>query len=256
MKAGNLIRNISASFAIVALAGCASQKDTGVQKIYDPLEPVNRAVFSFNTEVDRFVLKPIAQGYTFVVPRYGRARVTDFFRNLNMPIIFVNSVLQADPENAFASLWTFIFNTTFGVAGLWDWAGDNTDIQVRDEDTGQTLGVYAGGATGPYLVLPFIGPSNVRDAIGFAGDIFIDPIFFVDEDSVIISLLALNITDSRANNLGRLEEIYETSFDPYATIRSGYLQRRAALVENRAGARIEDVDTEVISPVAVEPTTK
>lgn len=213
-------------------AGSAGSQGQG-PSVADPLEPVNRAIFTFNRYADRYVLKPVAQGYDVVVPDAGKTAVNNVLRNLDMPLIFVNSILQGDPENAFSSFWTFMLNSTFGFAGLYDFAGNNTDLTVRREDFGQSLGKWGVG-TGPYLVLPLMGPSNLRDTAGMFADIFADPVnMTVDEDAFTVARIALTAINQRYQALGTIEDVYETSLDPYATFRSGFAQRREALVDNR-----------------------
>lgn len=215
----------------LALTACATNP-TMEGDVYDPLEPVNRAVFTFNEAVDTVLLRPVARGYTYIVPDYGRQRVSNVLSNLRMPVVFLNSVAQLDPENAFSSLWSFLLNSTVGVFGIFDVTGA-TDLAVRDEDFDQTLGHYGVGA-GPYIVLPILGPSSSRGAVGTVTDWFTDPLNYLDDEFVIARTITSAI-DTRANVLPTTDEIYRTSLDPYATIRSAYLQRRVALVENKAG---------------------
>ena len=216
---------------VLALTAC-SANPTAEGDVYDPLEPVNRAMFSFNEAVDTVLLRPVARGYTYIVPEYGRQRVTNALTNLRMPVVFLNSVVQLDPENAFSSLWSFLLNSTVGVFGIFDVTGA-TDLAVRDEDFDQTLGHYGVGA-GPYIVLPIFGPSSTRGTVGTVTDWFTDPFNHLDDEFVVARTITSAI-DTRANVLPTTDEIYRTSIDPYATIRSAYLQRRVALVENKAG---------------------
>lgn len=198
----------------------------------DPLESVNRAIFKFNEAVDFILLKPIAKTYVFVVPSFGRERVTNALYNLGEPVNMLNGFLQGDPERGFTSLWRFILNSTFGVLGLFDFAGENTDLVRVQEDFGQTMGKY-GIDSGPYLVLPIIGASSVRDGVGLVADALSNPFNYVENDAFVYGRLGANIVDARARNLDLVDEIYRNSLDPYATIRSAYLQRREALVENQ-----------------------
>lgn len=219
---------------ITAISCALLMMSSGVQakeEPSDPLEPVNRAVFTFNEYADRFLLKPVAQAYGYAVPDIGKQGVSNVLSNLGQPVTFANSVLQGDPQNAFSSLWSFIINSTLGVGGLFDFAGANTDLRVNNEDFGQTLGVWGVGS-GPYIVLPLFGPSNVRDTFGRVADIAADPVTYIDDDKIVIGRAALSGVHGRYKALGLVDDIYETSFDPYATFRSAYAQRRHAQIHN------------------------
>ncbi len=220
-----------AGLVALVLLGCAANP-TAEGDINDPLESVNRVIFRFNEGVDTVLLRPVATGYRYVVPEFGRQRVSNVLTNLRMPLIFFNSTLQLDPQNAFSALWSFILNSTVGVGGLFD-VTEPAGISVRDEDFEQTLGHYGVGA-GPYIVIPILGPSSTRGISGTVVDWFSDPFNYADDEFVIARTIASAI-DTRANILPTTDEIYRTSLDPYATFRSAYLQRRVALIENRAG---------------------
>ncbi len=197
----------------------------------DPIEPVNRTIFVFNEYADMMVLKPAAQAYDYVIPDAGKRGVSNVLSNLEMPVIMANSILQGDPENAFSSFWSFVINSTLGIGGIFDFAGSNTDLNVRDEDFGQTLAVWGVGE-GPYLVLPIFGPSNVRDTTGLVADYFMDPYNYLDSDKATIGRAAVAGLNARYKALGLIDEIYDTSLDPYATFRSAYWQRRRAQIAN------------------------
>lgn len=212
----------------------------GGTEIRDPLEPLNRGIFKFNEVFDTFVMRPIARSYIFVVPEYGRQRVTNVVTNLGEPVNMLNGFLQGDPERGFTSLWRFILNSTLGVAGIFDFAGYNAGLTHKDEDFGQTLGVYGVGS-GPYIVLPFLGPSSGRDLTGRVVDWFSNPFNYVDSDEFVYGRIAVTAVDARARSMEVLDDIYRDSMDPYATIRSAYAQRRAALIRNnepREGASV------------------
>lgn len=209
-------------------------------EVYDPLEPANRAIFTFNEYADMLLIKPLAQGYDYVVPDAGKRGVTNVLSNLSMPVVFVNSVLQGDPQNSFEALWSFILNSTFGIAGVFDFTGANTDLSVNREDFGQTLGVWGLGG-GPYLVLPLLGSSNGRDLVGRGVDYAADPITYVDDDGLAIGKIALTTLDFRYRTLKLVDDVYDTSLDPYVTFRSAYDQQRRALIANtRSGDRNEE----------------
>src|SRR5215813_1192619 len=143
----------------------------------DPLEPMNRKILDFNLFVDRILFKPVAQGYRWIVPEYGRNRLRNFLDNLNEPVIFINDTLQGEFSRANTTAGRFLFNSTFGIGGLWDRASE-IGMEKQSGDFGQTL--YAWGVPdGPYLVLPILGPSNPRDAVGLAVDSYLDPFYWV-----------------------------------------------------------------------------
>lgn len=204
----------------------------------DPLEPLNRKIYQFNTLLDRLVLKPVTQVYRAVIPTWGRARVASFLQNLATPVTFMNSVLQGDITYASTSFWRFTFNTTFGLGGLFDFAADR-GLQDRVEDFGQTIGSYD-IPSGPYLVLPFFGPSSLRDAAGQATDVFLDPFNYTLSSDQLIAREGLDTVESRSQNLSLTHEIERTSLDPYATIRSLYLQSRIDLIHN--GTQTPELD--------------
>jgi phospholipid-binding lipoprotein MlaA len=186
----------------------------------DPFEGWNRAVFSFNQKADKYVLEPVAEGYQAITPAPVRKSVSNFFNNLGEPITAVNSVLQAKPSKAVRSLTRFVFNTTFGLLGLFDVAGA-MGIEREKEDLGQTL-AYWGVGSGPYLVLPILGPSNLRDLGGGVVDRPLNPINWQDEVGMTELLVGDGI-QTRAQLLG-VEP--KSVGDPYVLMRSAYEQRR------------------------------
>lgn len=194
-----------------------------VQEVYDPFEPVNRKLDDFNRVVDRILLKPVATYYRDFVPSGARKGVSNFVENMQMPGTFVNSVLQGDVDNSFASFWSFVVNTSLGVGGVLDIANE-AGLKVKNKDVGQTLGKYGVG-NGPYLILPFMGPSNTRDLVGRVGDGFLEPVNYA-ENAARFSYTGLKVINSRAALLSLTEDIEAISFDPYATVRSAYTQRR------------------------------
>jgi phospholipid-binding lipoprotein MlaA len=202
----------------------------------DPLEGVNRAVFEFNRVVDGLLIKPAAQIYRGVLPQQAQDSVRSFLRNLRTPAILVNDVLQGDMDRAGTTISRFLVNTTLGIGGLFDVAGDHLGIPFHDEDFGQTLAVWGVGE-GPYLVLPILGPSNPRDVVGLASEWFLDPVnlYFTnkeDEDWVPWVRAGLTGVDARARSLDALDQLERTSLDYYAAIRSLYRQNRDNQIRN------------------------
>jgi len=222
------------------LAGCAHMpgaQDKGKQVAgdEDPLEGFNRSIYEFNYVFDSAVLKPVATGYRAVVPEEGREAVTNVLENLYTPVVFFNSVLQGDPQNSFASLWRFMLNTTFGLGGLHDFAAE-AGLKDRTTDFGQTLAMW-GVEPGAYLVLPIIGPSNLRDATGRVADAFLNPFNYAESDWVPYSIWGTTAIDTRSNNMKLIDDIYRSSLDPYSTFRSGYTQKRKSDITRAKAAR-------------------
>lgn len=218
------------SLVALTMAACTSAPESGSEPNVDPFESLNRGIYSFNEAVDTVLLKPVAQAYRGIVPEYGRERVSNVLTNLKQPIVFANSVLQGDPQNAFSSFWSFVLNSTFGVAGIFDFTGAATDLHVRKEDFGQTLGVWGFGS-GAYIVLPILGPSSARDALGLGVDTVGDP-FNWGSNEFVITRAVVTAIDARADTIELVDDVNKTSLDPYATFRSAYLQKRESQVKN------------------------
>ncbi len=219
-------------FSNAAQAKC-NWHEAQSREAYDPLEPLNRGIFKFNEVVDMVILKPVAKTYVFVVPEFGRDRVHHAVNNLGEPVNMVNGFIQGNPERGFTAMWRFILNSTLGVLGLFDFAGHNLDLQHQEEDFGQSMGWYGIGS-GPYIVLPLMGPSSLRDSVGRVVDAVSNPFNYSDSDEFVYGRIAATVIDGRAQTLDLIDEIYDTSLDPYATIRSAYTQRRLAEIHNNA----------------------
>lgn len=194
----------------------------------DPIAPFNRAMYQFNYGFDTVLLRPVTSGYRAVMPAKGQEMVHNAVGNLGMPVTFANSVLQADPQNAFASMWTFAINSTFGMAGLFDVASD-ANLKYRRTGLGDTFAIY-GADAGPYLVVPFVGPSNVRDGLGLAGDAFTNPFNYIGW-GFSGGYWGTTAVDKRSQNMKLIDDIYATSLDPYSTFKSGYTQHRASQIQ-------------------------
>lgn len=200
----------------------------------DPFEKTNRAIFDFNNQVDKIVLVPVANAYRAALPEPVRDGVHNVLQNLDEPIIFANDVLQARPDLAATTAARFIVNSTVGLGGIFDVAS-KTNLPFHSNDLGVTFAVWGFGE-GPYLMLPILGPSNVRDAIGEGGDAYGDPGNIVASDyHYVWASFARGGTqgiDERSRNIETLADIERTSLDYYATIRSLYRQRRAAEIRH------------------------
>ncbi|MDJ0738767.1 MAG: MlaA family lipoprotein [Gammaproteobacteria bacterium] len=207
--------------ATLGLAGCATGPDADPA---DPLEPYNRAAYSFNDLLDRAMLEPLAQGYNYVTPEPVNKSVTNFFDNLRDIRSAINNLLQFKIGRAFSDVGRVGINSTIGILGLMDVAS-NMNLPSYKEDFGQTLGVW-GFESGPFIVLPFLGPSTARDGVGLVVDWFTDPLNYIEDDTVAWGLRGLNIVDTRADLLNASRVVDQGALDPYAFIRDSYLQRR------------------------------
>ena len=236
----------------LAIFGCVMPGSAGAQQapaaeenFNDPFENSNRAIFDFNTKVDHMVLVPVANAYRAVLPAPVQDSVHDFMRNLDEPVVFANDVLQARPDLAANTFARFVVNSTVGVAGLFDVA-TKIKLPYHSNDLGVTFAVW-GFADGPYLMLPVLGPSNVRDTLGQIGDTYADPGNMVASNNHYIwatfARAATQGVDTRSRYIESLADIERTSLDYYATIRSLYRQRRAAEI------RHEHTDVPNVTPV-------
>ena len=200
------------------------------EQIPDPLESINRVVFKFNDRLYFWVLKPVAKGYSAIVPEELRVLVRNFFNNVATPIRLVNNLLQLKIKSASNELIRFGINSTIGMMGLYDIAKSEMGIKMQDEDFGQTLGVWGAGPV-IYLNWPIVGPSNVRDSLGFVGDYFLDPVNYVNP---MLDRYAIKISDTvnrTSLRIGDYEEIKKDAIDPYAAIRDIYFQYRESKID-------------------------
>ena len=218
----------------IGINKAAAQETEYRQDIADPLEGYNRAMFQFNDALDQAIAEPVARGYKAAVPRPGRKGVRNFLRNLNSPIFIANQALQGDLEGAGDAITRALVNTFIGLGGLIDVAG-HEDIEYEKEDFGQTLAVWGVGS-GPYIVVPFMGPANMRDHIGSFVDTYADPIrwwlFNTDQEEWYYARLGAGFLDRRVQLLDVLDDLQSSSIDYYASVRSTTQQRRAALIRD------------------------
>jgi len=204
--------------------------------VADPLEGINRAVFVFNDKLYMYGLKPIAKGYARVVPAFARKGVKNFFYNLVFPIRFINDLLQGKGEAAGMEFSAFFINTTLGFGGLNNFAQKYVGIRLQDEDFGQTFGSYGIG-NGIYLMLPVLGPSSLRDAVGRAGNWLINPINYAQPWELSWGAWGLEKVSWTSFYIGEYEAFKKASIDPYTAMRNAYIENRNALVNDVAGAR-------------------
>ncbi len=232
--------------AILLLTGLLLNPNKVFASDDDPLEPLNRAVFGFNEVVDDNVLEPVAKVYRYVTPDPVERSVSNFFNNLEEINTIVNSTLQLKLDKTISSSSRFVINSTVGILGLFDVAS-SLGIERHREDFGQTLGHY-GVSPGPYLVLPFFGPSSLRDAPGFYVDVMIEkdisPIHTELHHEERQTIQATNVIDTRANLLKATKILDTAAKDKYIFLRESYLQRRAKLVTD--GKDVQDFEIDVL----------
>jgi len=207
-----------------------SASNEAVATIADPFEPINRAFFHFNDKLYFWALKPAATGYKAIIPEDGRVGVRNFFSNLTTPVRLVNCLLQADPKCAGTETERFFLNTTIGIAGFLDPAKKIFKIEKRDKDFGQTLGVWGIGPAF-YIDWPILGPSSVRDTVGYVGDLFWDPrtylaYYFVIAEIVNAGTWAADKVNETSLRIGEYEDLKEAAIDPYIALRDAYYQYR------------------------------
>lgn len=201
--------------------------DEEVIEIYDPWEPMNRAIYSFNVMVDDYAIKPMAKGYRSVVPDLVKTGVSNAYDNFAYPVTIVNDFLQGKFVQGCADIGRFIVNTTVGIIGVFDVA-QHINLPEHREDFGQTFGKWGVGE-GPYLVLPLLGPRNVRDAVGLVGDILVDPLYQVKGPGAQNALVAVDVVDYRYRLLDATDLVDE-ALDPYAFVRESFTQQRRSLI--------------------------
>ena len=240
--------SIVALASCIALAGCAVMPGGDRASLDDPLEPVNRVVLDTNTALDNAVIKPVAEIYRKIVPPFVRDHIRSVIDNLAEPRIFVNELLQRRADAAGITLARFFLNTTLGIAGLFDLA-TGRGLPKQSGDFGQTLYTW-GIADGPYLVLLFFGPSNLRDAFGLGVDMLTTPpALVVTGHAGFVTGLAVGTVDGidlRSRNIESLDEIIASALDYYSLLKSITRQRR--LVELREALGVESEPKELIDP--------
>jgi len=218
--------------AVALLAGCAAP---GSPHPADPWEGVNRSVHQFNDEFDRGVTRPIAEFYTFITPTPVRSCIHNIFANVGDLWSALNSLLQGQGHDFVNTLGRVLFNTTMGLGGCFDVHTAHGGTRIRN-DFGTTLGVWGVGQ-GPYLVLPFVGPSTLRDGVGMITDTLGNPATAGAIDNIRLrnSLWGLQAVDTRTGLLDTSRMVDRTAIDPYSFVRDAYLQRRNAMVQQRSG---------------------
>jgi phospholipid-binding lipoprotein MlaA len=216
---------------------------------YDPWEPLNAKVFEFNRQFDRWLLKPVAKGYNFIVPNIVQVGISNFFYNIRVTPRFMNNIFQGKFKGAGIEVGRFLINTTAGVGGFFDVAR-HFHLTTPEEDTGQTLGFY-GVPPGPYIILPLMQPYTVRDLVGYVGDIALNPVYWlmfpiieidaipsvvphanrVTSSLILLTARVTEVVNDRSLNLEKFQGVEESTVDLYAAVRNAYLQKRANAIQ-------------------------
>jgi phospholipid-binding lipoprotein MlaA len=233
---------------MLLLSGCVTLPPNAPRSPQDPYERWNRGVYRFNDAIDRAVLKPVARGYQKALPQPVRTGIGNFLANLETPTVMFNDALQGKPKAALADLGRFLLNTTAGLGGLLDPAS-MAGIPRNDEDFGQTLGKW-GVHAGPYIELPLLGASDLRDGPAKIVDVFTYPPTYAKNAWLSYGIWGVYLVDTRAGLLS-LDKTVQQAFDPYVLIRDAYLQRRAYLISGGKAADDEplvDPDADPANP--------
>jgi len=234
--------------ALLVLVMLSAPGTTLAEPVPDPLQPFNRAMFTFNDVVDRAVFRPLAVGYRAVLPQPVRNGVNNFFNNLRAPTTLLNDILQGKPQRAQETINRFLVNSTIGLLGFVDIA-TRIGFPKHQEDYGQTLAVW-GVPAGPYIVLPLLGPSTLRDAVGKVPEFYIaDPLWEPDDTAVTIARFGVRAVDIRSRLLD-LDRVIKMQVDPYLFFRETYLQNRQRAIldgvqPDRSGAS-KDIEQKLL----------
>ena len=235
---------ICLSIAVLFGSGCTTlsvNDDPSAHVAQDPLEGLNRGIYGFNRAADRAILRPVAKAYDSALPRPAKSGVSNFFSNLREPLNILHNLLQGKGERALDSTYRFAVNSTVGLFGLFDVAGAY-DVQPAQEDLGQTLAAW-GVPPGPYLMLPFLGPSNLRDAAGRSIDsVIYYPINELsDSNGVRTGLVFLDVISLRASLLGT-DRILDTQVDEYSFLKTAFEQNRISQIYDGDPPESEEED--------------
>lgn len=209
------------------------ETEESVEGIADPLEPINRMFFQLNDKLYFWFLKPVASGYKQVVPEGSRVSVRNFFSNATTPIRVVNCLLQANFKCGGTETIRFLVNTTFGLAGLFDPAKTEFNIEKKEKDFGQTLGIYGLGPAF-YIVWPILGPSSLRDTIGRSGDLYLNPSsYLITSTEVYAAVTGYELINDTSLKIGEYEDLKKAALDPYIALRDAYFQYRQNKIRER-----------------------
>lgn len=223
-------RLILLGMLLVSLSGCATPAGNRSPDPQDPWEGFNRSIYSFNEGLDRAVIKPVAKGYDAIVPTPVNTIVTNAFANIDDLMIAVNNLLQGKFKASASDLGRVVLNSTLGIGGLIDVATGMT-LEKHEEDFGQTFARW-GLAQGPYVILPVFGRATVLDTFGFAADVPMRPISWIEADVVRLSATGLQVIDARADLLSAEKIVEAGAIDKYSYMRGQYLQWRQYLIHD------------------------
>jgi phospholipid-binding lipoprotein MlaA len=235
----SIIRVSALSLALLVLFGCAAAPTKRDPR--DPFERVNRTIWNVNYKLDKAVLRPVARGYRKVTPQFVRTGVTNFFDNLEYPIVIVNDLFQGRLVVFAKDTGRLVMNTTLGIAGLFDPAS-NAGLDKNVNDFGQTLGRW-GARPGPYLMLPLLGPSDVRDGFGLVADEFTNPRHYIRNKTVDYSFAAVHLLNERERLLDA-QAALDAAYDPYLFLKNAYLQHRQFLISGGESQRTNEEEQE------------
>lgn len=245
---GGAVNNGDALLAEELFDPFAEEDRDGLIEEYDPIEPVNSAIFEFNYRLDKYVVKPVAKVYNFFIPPDVQQSIGNVFQNIRFVPRFFNNLFQGKLQGAGIEMSRFFINTTLGVGGLFDPAGIMFDLNTSPEDLGQTLGKY-GVPNGPYLMLPLLGPFTLRDGIGFLGDTLLDPFnwlvlpfievadaprLVVHDSTIAIARLGIQVEETvnaRALSLEKFQGVEDSTLDLYGAVRNAYYQQRFKAIQ-------------------------
>lgn len=230
--------------AATGIGGCASQEPG---EPWDPLEVPNRFMFAINRTIDMLIVRPVTVTYKFWVPEPIQRSVSNVVQNLGEPVTAINEVAQGEPSRAAQTIARFLVNTTIGILGIFDVAKE-LGMPPTKEDFGQTIGVWAKAPPedgGPYLVLPLVGPSNARDAVGLLVDYVIDPFriltWQLDVEYLMYARAGVTLVDVRSRTMQALDDIEKNSVDYYSALRSAYTQKRAADIRQKGAPQTASI---------------
>jgi phospholipid-binding lipoprotein MlaA len=214
-----------------------SKLEESAGTIADPFQPVNRAFFQFNDKFYFWVLKPVATGYNTVVPEDARVGVHNFFSNLATPVRLVNCLLQFNLKCVGTETFRFLLNSTFGLAGFLDPAKKEFNVGKQDKDLGQTLGVWGIGPAF-YINWPILGPSSLRDTVGYVGDLFLDPLTYLNISVFInVGVRAYAQVNEASLTIGEYESLKESAVDPYIAVKDAYHQYRQNKISSKSPSK-------------------
>jgi len=244
-------RTLLVCAGLALLGGCATLPPGAKPDPRDPWERMNRATYRFNDAFDKGVARPVARTYKKAVPQVARTGIRNFFDNVRTPLVMLNDLLQGQMAAFVNDTARLVINTTFGIGGLFDPA-TAVGLEKNDRDFGQTLGKW-GVHKGPYVVLPFLGPSDVRDTVGRTGDTFSTPTTYLSDRYWRYGLWALDTVDLRAGLLD-FDRLIDQAYDPYSFVRNAYLQNRDFKVNGSVSDSEEERERKLMEEASEDDT--